>query len=263
METDQNLNVQKRVHIMPMGFEEERISTPARVFNADKLVIIKHNDEHDRFHDHLENVEIELEQIGITPSIRSCDIFDVYDSLGLISEVIAEHRDDEVYVNLSAGSKITAIAGMIACMCTDAQPYYARASDYSGPYPSEITRIDSLPKYKIDPPTADQIEVLDYLTNVGPSTKKNLIKFAEDCNLDFLADFDGKEKGKYRRLESNIISPLGESGYITVERSGRERIVTITTSGRKAKKAFKNLVGIASETDENPPEASQKTLQKH
>lgn len=266
MRTDSDLTVPDRTHIMPMGFEEDRIIKPTRKFKADKLVIIRHenddttDDSKERFEEHLENVKKDLSTIGVTPEMKKCDIFDVYDSLRAISESINEHKNDHVYVNLSAGSKITAIAGMIACMCSDTEPYYARATDYTGKSPSKISEINALPKYKIDPPTSDQIEILDHLDKTGPLTKKDLIKFGEASDLDFLSDFNGKEKGKYRRLQSRIIAPLGESEYITVQRSGRERIVKMTRAGNNARKAFQHLAAIEPEPEGHGQESIQATL---
>jgi hypothetical protein len=250
METDTSLDVPDRTHIMPMGFEEERIIRPAKRFRADEVVIIRHDDESEEFDSHFEVVEKELETMGTELEMVSCDIFDVYDSLRVISEAISSHSGDDLYMNLSTGSKITAIAGMIACMCSDTEPYYARASNYSESSPSEVTKIMSLPKYNIDPPTSGQVAILSYLRNLGPSTKKTLIKFGEDSNLDFLADFEGKEKGKYRRLDTQIITPLSKSDYINVRQDGRKKVVEITESGKDAQMAFEHLIKVDTEDNE-------------
>ncbi|WP_227356875.1 HFX_2341 family transcriptional regulator domain-containing protein [Haladaptatus salinisoli] len=101
---------------------------------------------------------------------RSCDIFDLYDTLGTIVESISEPADDEVYVNLSAGSKITAIAGMIACMATGARPIYARPN-YGpdgeripdAPLHEEVAEIFDLPTYPIDRPSDTHVAFLAHI----------------------------------------------------------------------------------------------------
>lgn len=250
MRTDERLEVESRVHIMPMGFEKERILEPADRFKADEVVIVTHNRNKEQFDEYFNDVKEGLSELGLVPKTKSCNIFDVYDSLRAIGEAITSYEDDEVYVNLSAGSKITAIAGMIACMCSNARPYYAHAEDYSDTAPKDVTWINSLPKYRIDPPTADQIAILEYLKNVNDSTKLDLINFGEEANLDFLSDFSGKEKAKYRRLDRHIIKPLMESNYIDVNQNGRKRIVTLTDDGNQGRRAFKNLVEKGTYTDE-------------
>lgn len=242
MKLDQDLEVASRIHIMPMGFEKERIYNPAKQLKADEVILISHIDNAKEFDLCYEKVEEELLRSGIAPSIKKCNIFDVYDSLRAINEVIADHQEDEVYVNVSAGSKITAIAGMIACMISGATPYYVRVTDYSGDSPSEVVDINPLPRYQIDPPTPDQIAVLEHLNDDGPSTKGELIEFGEKAGLDFLSDFTGKEKAKYRRLDRHIIKPLTASGFIDIRRDGRKKIVAITEAGERAWKAFKHLI---------------------
>lgn len=236
--------VPTRTHIMPMGYEEERVYGPAELLRADNVVIISPEERTKRFNGHYETVCRELnKRVGTSPTTVSCDIFDIYDSIGTIGKAIADHSDDEVYVNLSAGSKITAVAGMIACLTNSgATPYYVQVDNYDEECPQNIIDIIELPEYAVEPPTADQIDILGKLRERGQMTKGELIAFSEKVGLDFLADYEGKEKAKYRRLDRHIVTPLAEREYVDVSRKGRNRVVDITEEGKQTYTAFEHTL---------------------
>lgn len=248
------LEVPDRTHVMPMGYEEERLYRVAERLKADFVIIVKHDVENDeeRGAYHLEKVKNELAEREIQHTVERCDIFDMYESLGTISELITVNEKDEVYVNVSTGSKVTAIAGMIACMVTEeAKPYYVQADNYPGenqedeepyPAPTGIACITELPRYPINPPAAQQVEILNYIHRLNSKgervTKGNIIHFGEQNQLPFITQSDVQDKGKYRQLDSQIIDPLLESGYIRTEKEGRNKIVSITDRGENAIRAF-------------------------
>jgi len=130
------VNVAERVHVMPLGFEHDRIVEPAREYRADRVILldwIADDIERPAYH---EDVLADLDAAGIATERRDCELFDLYDSIAVIAEAVTAEatpdRDDDVpddvYVNLATGSKITAIGGTIACMVTgDATHYYVRA----------------------------------------------------------------------------------------------------------------------------------------
>lgn len=236
-----SFEVPRRSHIVPMGYEKKRVYGPAIKLNADEVVIISHVEDEDPFERHYSEVKEILESNSIDVEHKECDIFDVYDSLRVIGEEITKRSEEEVFVNVSSGSKITAIAGMIASMTSGATPYYVRAMDYSGETPDELGNIIELPKYHIDRPSRDHLAVLEYLRTEGPVTKGEMIKFSEEFGLDFLSDFKGQEKAKYRRLDNHIIDPLSERGYIDVWKDGREKLVNINEAGKNVRNAFVHL----------------------
>ena len=238
-----SLEVPTRTHIIPMGYEEDRVYKAANKLRGDRVVIIAHENRTRDFDNRYEEVIKQLDGLGIKRNEEPtyCNIFNVYDSLGTISEAIAAYSDDDVYVNLAAGSKITAIAGMIACMVSEATPYYVQACNHQGDYPSGIANITKLPEYPIEPPKSDQVRILGYLSNVDSATKGQLIDFSERKKLDFIADYSSQNKAKYRRLDRHIIRPLLDRGYVEVHKDGRYRKVAITTRGEHTLQAFGSL----------------------
>lgn len=240
------LRVPNRVHIMPVGYEYERIVQPAEDFRADIVVLIGHEEDKEGSDgdQHLADAITALEDMGVEIKPEECDIFDLYSSMGTIAEAIAEHEDDEVFVNVSTGSKVTAIAGMIASMVLDSTPYYVRAMDYDKD-PDDIQGTMELPTYPIDAPDAEQVDVLKFINRssekVGPPTKGEIIHFSEQFNLDYISR-NVAGKGKYRLLDTYIVEPLKERGYIEESKQGRNKILTITDDGRRALEAFQWLV---------------------
>lgn len=49
-------------------------------------------------------------------------------------------------------------------------------------------------------------------------------------------------KGDYRLLDSHVVGPLRERGWIDVERVGRETHFTLTAEGERTLRAFRYLL---------------------
>lgn len=235
-----------RVHIMPVGFEEERIYKTADILKADSVVLLVNRDDDDNERVHLEKVLAELRNQGFEPRIEECNIFNLYDSLGTIASLIREYSEEDVYVNISTGSKVTAIGGMIGAMINDATAYYVKASEYrEGEVPKGVDDITKLPNYPIESPDMQQISILKYLKDTKDQesvTKSNLIDFSEDNSLSFISEEEISRKAKYRRLDNHIVDPLLNEGYIRVEEEGRNRVVVITEAGEEMVEAFGHMI---------------------
>ncbi|WP_224270397.1 DUF6293 family protein [Haloprofundus salinisoli] len=255
-----NDSIPLRVQVVPLGFEYARFRDPVFRWRADKVVAIEHVDAADI--DYLDAFLAELEgNDRIDLELRTCDIFDLYDALGSIAGTIDDHADDEVFVNLSGGSKVTAIAGMIACMATGATPFYAKP-DYgpdgravpAEPLHDAVESVFALPTYPIDAPSPTLVAFLSYIgaetdEATGPGgrsrgpNKKDLIDFAREHDFDFVATSEATtEKAYYRLLDSRVLDPLLARGYVETERIGRRTHVTLTSDGENALRAFRHLV---------------------
>lgn len=255
------MNVAERVHVMPLGFEYDRIVEPAREYRADRVILldwIADDIERPAYHD---DVLSDLAAAGIDTECRECELFDLYDSIAVIAEIVTREATpsdgdefaNDVYVNLATGSKITAIGGMIACMVTgDAEPYYVRAERYASrtePVGYGMELAIDLPAYPMDRPDYQQIAVLDRLVKAGPCSKQALIRFGDDHDLSFVRDCDrpfdasGKPtKQSYARLRRHVVDPLEAREFVTVESVGTTRQVRVTEAGRNAGKAFSYLL---------------------
>lgn len=248
--------VPERVQVVPLGFEYARLREPVLSWKADRVVAIEHDEGVDVSYldafldDLVANERIDLD-------VRSCDIFDLYDALGAVATAIHDHADDDVYVNVSAGSKITAIAGTIACMATGATPIYARP-DYGPederipdePLHEEVAETFALPTYPIERPSHEHIAVLGFVAESSGGegryegvTKGELLDFGARDELPFVSESDAEtRKGLYRRLDARVLSPLLERNYVSVSQVGREKYVSLTEQGENVLRAFDYLL---------------------
>ncbi|WP_123537266.1 HFX_2341 family transcriptional regulator domain-containing protein [Halosimplex salinum] len=240
------MEVAERVHVIPVGYENDRIVLPAVRLRADRVVLLRYEDETDH-PSYVETVRERLADEGIDHETVSCNIFDFYDSIGTVAELATRFADHEVYVNLASGSKVTAIGGMIACMATGATPYYVRAQRYAaetdGDVAEGIREITELPTYPMESPEPQHVAVMDYLDREDGTRKRDLIDFGKSEGLPFIAERDAaNRKSEYRLLDSHVLGPLEGNGYVALEEVGRSTRVSLTESGRNTLRAFRYLV---------------------
>ena len=240
------MDVAERVHLMPVGYENDRIVLSAERFRADRVVLLEYDDEtgHPSY---VETIRERLDERGIDHESVTCDIFDFYDSIGTVAELATRFDDHDVYVNLASGSKVTAIGGMIACMATGATPYYVRAERYAaesdGDTAEGIREVTELPTYPMESPDPQHVAVMDYLSREDGARKRDLITFSKEAKLPFIADRDAaNRKSEYRLLDSHVLDPLRENGYVTVRERGRSKLVELTEAGENTLRAFRYLV---------------------
>lgn len=243
------MEIPDRVQIVPLGYERDRVLEPVYRLKADRVVLLRQLAEdnyeatfqRDVVNALRDNDRIELE-------IRECDLFDLDSARETIVDVIEACEGDEVYVNVSTGSKITAIAAMTACQTTDAEPFYAEP-EYRGddgeleppeePIVDDVGDVYRLPTFDLDGPSNEQLEVLSYLSANDGATKKELIRISEERELPFIAESESKsDEGRYRLLETHIIAPLVEEGYVYTEKVGRQKHVYLGERGEDALRTF-------------------------
>jgi len=216
-----DLDVPKRVHIVPLGYELDRIVRPVVDGNADEVILLEPDadrEDVDRPSYH-ETARQRVRDEGIRTETVECDIFNLFSSLGTIAEISNRLCDHNVYVNLASGSKVTAIGGMIACMVTGAIPYYVRAEEYAGgeerPVASGAKPPETLPKYPIEEPNPERVAVLAYVERNQPVTKRDLIDHGRREGLPFVERYDTEgvqnpKRGYYRRLNTHVVRAARE-----------------------------------------------------
>ena len=244
------MNSIDEVHIAPLGYEYDRILGPVEKYGVDVVYLLEHVGPSDApYHDDLRE---EITGLGVEVRSRPVDLMDIYDVLGVVTTVVADHADDIVRVNVSSGSKLSAVGAAIACMATDATAYYVHPEGY--PYADEKQRQsygyrsdEVLPTYPIESPTSDQVAVMEFLSDANTETytvkKKDVIEYAEEAGLSFIADNQpANDKAKFALLNANVVDPLLEDGYVDVEQVGRRKQVTLTDTGADALRAFRHKI---------------------
>lgn len=148
-------------------------------------------------------------------------------------------------MNVATGSKIQAIACMMACMIfnerKNVRPFYARAQSYAGfdgtQQSTGVKELIPLPAYDIHIPRQELIQALNIIKDHGGRiSKKVLAELAEKNNLiNVNAREENFEQARFASLDKNIIQPLqDEWEFVEVEKIGRTRWVKITKDGINA-----------------------------
>lgn len=237
-----------RIHISPVGFQFKRVTEPLIGMQADKVYLVSYQ-ENDSGQEYLHLIKKELSENY--KHIRIAEVFvniwDLYQCIETFREIIHKERNNHVYINVSTGTKITAIAGMLSCMLWNASPYYAKvnylAQKKEIDIPSEhIVEIHSLPVYDINKPKSEVMLVLDLLKSAGGKMKKaHLISKLEENGIIRIKDetkVELTDSAKHSQLRA-ILDPMEfDWKYVRVEASGRRSEVFLTEQGDNALRIF-------------------------
>lgn len=238
------------VHIAPLGFEFDRIIGPARRYDIDIIYLLEHDEPQSKKPSYHDELKAELSEESVEVRSRTVDLIDIYDVLGAVTTVISDHADDIVRVNVSSGSKLSAVGATIACMATEATAYYVHPEGYAHADRAERQSYgyaddEVLPTYPIESPTTDQVAAIFFndtaTTEIYTPKKKDIIEYAQEQDLSFIAENQpANDKAKFALLNANIIDPLTANGYIEVNTVGRQKQVELTDTGKNALHAFRH-----------------------
>jgi len=235
-----------RVHIAPVGYEIDRIVIPAKQMKADKVWLMIHdNPSEDKAGPFLEKIKKQLEKEKIKITIARHNRLDLFKIIRSIKEILTLESGNDVYVNLASGSKIQAIASMMACMMfrdvTNIKPFYAEAEHYPGFEGKQISfgvkNMMEIPTYQIQIPKPELVHALKIIKEKnGKLTKKEMAELAEENKLITVnARDENFSQARFASLDKNIIKPLEEQWrFIDVEKIGRNHWIKITQEGINA-----------------------------
>ena len=110
-----------RVHIATVGFQVRRITEPLIREKADKVYLLtrSHDDGATAYLDKV--LKILRKERYLQIEKRTMDIWDLFDCLQTYKKIIKEEEErggksTHIYINVSTGSKVSSIAGTMACM---------------------------------------------------------------------------------------------------------------------------------------------------
>src|ERR1700730_13424749 len=126
-----------RIHIAPVGFEVERVTEAVISERADRVYLLTRSEE-DAAAPFVAEVRRRFAKASrpIDVHLRPALIWDVFGALSALRRIFEEERRVDrhasgvvpIRVNVSTGTKITAIAGTLACMLWRGEPYYVQVS---------------------------------------------------------------------------------------------------------------------------------------
>ncbi len=233
-----------RVHIAPVGYEIDRIVLPAKQMRADKVCLLVHdNPSEDKAVSFYDNISKKLKKLNIDVAKEYHNRSDLFNIIKSVKEIIENQKRNIIYVNLASGSKIQAIACMMACMMfndsKNVHPFYVEAKDYLGfsgkPISTGIKEIQDVPTYEIKRPEQKHIDALRILHEKGGKmSKKDMAKYAIDEKL-IIVNAENESQATFASLDKNIISSLeNQWKFVKVEKIGRTRWINITQDGKNA-----------------------------
>ena len=235
--------LKKRVHIAPVGFEHDRIVEPIILGKADKVWLLKNGSDNGKTGIYLERVVESLKSSKILFEIKEVNMFSMIDILNSINEIIELEQKNEIFVNISSGSKITAVALALACMLWEGTPYYVMPKKYpthiAGKTLSEgVKDIISVPKFQIISPEIEHLDVLNIIKQSGGSIKKkDLIERLIEIGQ---IKSDISDQGKYNILNRKFLSPLFKNKDISFNENDYE--IGITKEGEIKLKIFSSKI---------------------
>lgn len=194
---------------------------------------------------------------------RGIDIHNYIAVIQNISQVIKSERannpSSEIFINISVGTKITAIAAMDACRFWDCIPYYVVPQYYLSD--KEVTEntvalssgtmeIFEPPKFKLNKPSSHLIEALNLIGEkpTGIQKKEFRKKLLTKNLLKIHKKYDHpndpkKLSAEYMAMNQQFIIPLRDNwGYIDVSDARRNQKLSLTEIGREALEIFKYLL---------------------
>lgn len=235
-----------RVHIAPVGFEIDRVVIPAKEMKADKVWLLVHeNPSEDKATPYIEKIQKHLQKEKIKVAKEHHDRLDLFNIIRSVKKIIEIEKKNTLYVNLASGSKIQAIACMMACMMFNENnnliPFYAEAERYPGFEGKQLSygvkNLMQIPTYQIHTPKPDLILALKLIKEHGGKiTKKKMAEIAQRSNLISVnAREENLTQARFASLDKNIIQPLeNQWHFVTVEKIGRNRWIKITEDGINA-----------------------------
>ena len=244
-----------RVHIAPVGFEIDRIVLPAVRKKADRVWLItdKFSHQEDKGSPYAESIAKKLKASNIDCQQASADRIDLFDILRALRTIIFHEKGNHILVNVSVGSKIQAIASMMACMMfkdvATIKPYYVVPEKYTNLLEEKRNQetegmkdIITLPEYKIEIPNEKLIECMHIISQHKDNKipKRELKDLALDRNLIYVGKKDTQDREErsdqaaYMALNKNLIDPLRDWRFISVEKIGARHIVSLTGEGISA-----------------------------
>jgi hypothetical protein len=236
-----------RVHIAPLGFEIDRITIPLKQMKADKLWLLSNdNRSTDLSAPYLEKIKKECKKLGVEMNVANSDRLNLFQTIKSIKDVINQEKNNYIYVNVASGSKIQAIACMMACMilkeCKNIQPFYAEPEKYAAFEGKQqsfgIKDTIPLPTYEIQTPKPKLLQALKIIHDAPNQkiTKKEMAEIAEEQEIILInSEEKNHSQARFASLDKNIIQPLvDEWNFVEIEKIGRNRWIKITQEGKDA-----------------------------
>lgn len=252
-----------RVHVVPVGFDNERVTVPIILAKGDRVYLVSRKAD-DIASKYLEIIKKELKKNKIEIREEFTDIWDLMSCMEKFREIVIREQGNQIFFNVSTGSTLASIAAMITCMIWKCEPYYAKLE-----YPETKKQVEvisqkvesvlSIPVYAILKPDDRHLLILGIIKDAGCKIKKkNLIDKLKELKIIKPVTKDVLTIHAEHSQLNAMIRPLVEEKYLEVESRGRSSLVILTPQGENALKIFGEGVSLA-RASEPAEEASEES----
>jgi hypothetical protein len=226
--------VQLRVHIAPVGFEVRRVVEPLIQLRADRAHLITGRPD-DHAADYWRKIHRSLQEDYKTLDVKDWfeNPWDFHALLRLYGRICQEERaaGNMMFVNVSTGTKISAMVGLLAAMFWEATPYYANTSYISK---SEVVQDISYPpilRFEVLP--EDLRSVLLLLNGSERAlSKEDLIELLRARDV-IPAKGEISDASAYRRIDG-LLAPLIRQNFVRIRGNRKAGRIELTDPGRAA-----------------------------
>ncbi len=252
------MNFEQHVHIIPLGFEIDRAVVLLERMPANRVYLLVTPEDPDYPNEKkeqiycLEEVTRKLKEKKIEVIIKEVDCFDIKELMNSVSSLILEEKakGNVVYVNMSAGGKLSSVGATLAAMAHNAKVYYAIASSY--PRNDQDRQLHGLSicnkpegmileNFQIKLPDEAGKIVLSSIWNKGkPLNTEEILDILVAKGIEIFVDEKNcnSKEGKRRLQQKNrvnlnkaVLNKLEKDGYIVREKFGRYNKISLTESG--------------------------------
>lgn len=241
-------------HIIPLGTEIDRAVIPLREYNATKAVILCDRNPDGISEYFLNRIKKRIREE--CPNVKDVSVecwFDWRDLSSIIakmSEVVRREQEagSHTWINISSGSKLSAIAGTMVAMMYGSHAYYVVPEKYAKRVKRQATTgfadAIEIPRYSIEAPDDRLVYVLSVIDRYGRPSQKTLVRELTEKGLLRSKSEDGvgslNDNAVYALFRRKFLVPLEEKGWVRREGRRRGATVVLTEDGRTQLETFKN-----------------------
>lgn len=245
----------EKIHIAPIGYEDERIYLPPLENGVDRMILVKRREE-ELAEEYLERVKNKLDEEGVPYIVEEVDIFDIIDCIRVFGNIIKDQDEmDDVFVNMSTSTGIVAVGASLAAMQWDAEPYYALPESYQHEKDREpgeamtkgLRDVLEIQKLHIETPSEDLIRIIKFIDdNSGDDDKvryKEVIDYLEEIGLLDAEHTENKPQSLIRQFQTRYLKDLKNKWeFVKLEGFTRARKIKLTDEGRRYLRMYGYLV---------------------
>lgn len=264
----------EKVHVAFLGWEIERIVRPIIEMKGNRLIILCFPREEEKAWDYYEEIKRQLEVKAIKVEVIEESLYKFVDLLDILNKVfqVETLKGNEIFINVSAGTKITACASTIAAMTmpgitayyVNMETYYPRDNiNFKKNDPLEtlttgFQRSETLPDCQISVPDQKFIQTLHAIKMMQREGHekiyiKDLIEFLKKNNILFVKENKVRRKqtsSEYMAIKK-LVDKLVDWKYVTISPKKRNKYVELAEKGTNAIRMYLNFNLGNAELNEN------------